>query len=567
MKQKYTKKITKLIDSLIINTLLKVIYKIKYFFVWHFWNLTKKFNKLFNNLVKKPLSNFFIKISDLISYFFKKKITKNVNTFTQKLFFKFDNLKTKYFGKSSKISNFNKFIIAFISILFFYLFYLSIPALYDKTWVQNLVEKKLIDEFNINLSSSSAISYNILPSPHFLIKDSKIIIEREDKPIEIAEIKRLKVFFYQSNFLKKENITFKKVHINDANFSLQGKDLSFLIKGTENRFSNKKIKINKSKVFFKDDEQNTVAIIKVPETYFFYDNLKLNNILKAKGEIFKTSFNFDLLKDFDTKKKEIIISSDKLRLKILNEYSNLTDEIIQGLSLISVLNFKTQTKYEVEKNLISFESEENTIKNPNFNYRGKLFTKPFNLELGIVLKKYDLSKLFNLDSILSELIKSQILLNNNISANTSIAIKENKNSQLFNSSLVNFNITNGAINFNKSKFTNNKIGSLEIDNSKLSYTDNDLVLNTDILINIKNSDNLFSLLQTPKNLRSDIKVIKINLDFNFLSNQIDVNSIKFDDIEDNDQALKILKELNDIENFNFHKSRRIFNKVFEAYFG
>ena len=135
MKQKYTKKIIKLIDSLIINTLLKVIYKIKYFFVWHFWNLTKKFNKLFNNVVKKPLSNFFIKISDLISYFFKKKITKNVNTFTQKLFFKFDNLKTKYFGKSSKISNFNKLIIAFITVLFFYLFYLSTPALYDKTWV------------------------------------------------------------------------------------------------------------------------------------------------------------------------------------------------------------------------------------------------------------------------------------------------------------------------------------------------------------------------------------------------------------------------------------------------
>ena len=61
--------------------------------------------------------------------------------------------------------------------------------------------------------------------------------------------------------------------------------------------------------------------------------------------------------------------------------------LIQGLSLISILNFKTQTKYEVEKNLISFESDEKTVKNPNFNYRGKLFTKPFNLELGIVTKK------------------------------------------------------------------------------------------------------------------------------------------------------------------------------------
>jgi hypothetical protein len=172
-----------------------------------------------------------------------------------------------------------------------------------------------------------------------------------------------------------------------------------------------------------------------------------------------------------------------------------------------------------------------------------------------------------LDSILGELIKSQILLNNNISANTSIVIKENKNSELFDSSLVNFNITNGAINFDKSKFINNRIGFLEINNSKLSYTDNDLVLNADILINIKNSDSLFSLLQTPKSLRVNIETIKINLNFNFLSNQIDVNRIKLNDIEDNDQALRILKELNEVENLNFHKARRIFNKVLVAYFG
>ena len=567
MKKKYTKKITKLIDSLIINTLLKVIYKIKYFFVWHFWNLTKKFNKILNNSIKKPLLNFFIKIHDLTSYFFRKKITKNFNTFTQKIFFKLDDLKKKYFGKKTKISNLNKLIITSITMLFFYLFYLSIPTLYDKTWVQNMVEKKLIDEFNINLSSSSEISYNILPSPHFLIKDSKILIVHSDKPAEIATIKKLKVFFFQSNFFKKENIVFKKVYINDANFSLRSRDLFFLKKTIDKKFSKKKININNSKVFFKDDEDNTVAIIKVPQALFFYDNLKLNNIFRVKGEIFKAPFNLNLLKNFDSKKIETLISSDKLKLKISNEYSNLTDKIAEGLMSISVLNFKTQTKYEIEENLIFFESDQTTVKNPNFNYKGRLFTKPFNVAFDIELKKYELSKILNLESIFAELIKNEILLNDNISANTSIAIQENKNSELFDSSLVNLNITNGAINFNKSKFINNKIGFLEINNSNLSYTNNDLVLNTDILIDIKNSDSLFSLLQTPKNLRTEIKSIKVNLDFNFLSNQIDVNRIKVGDIDDNDQALKILKELNDIDNLNFHKARRIFNNVFAAYFG
>ena len=568
MKKKYTKVITKLIDLFIINTLLKVIYKIKYFFVWHFWNATKKFDKLFNKLIKKPLLNFYLKFHDLIGYFFRKKITKNFNTFTQKTFFKLDDLKKKYFGKKSKVSNFNKLIITFITLLFFYLFYLSIPTLYDKTWVQNLVEKKLKIEFNINLSSSSDISYNILPSPHFLIKDSKIIIEHDkDKPVEIAEIKKLKIFFYQSNFFKKENINFKKVYINDANFSLRGKDLIFLKKGIERKFSSKKIKINNGKVFLKDDESNTVAIIKIPKTFLVYDKLKLTNLFKTKGEIFKTPFNLDVLKNFDTKKIKFIISSNKLKLKISNEYLNLTDKTVEGLASISLLNFKTQTKYEIEENLIFFESDQSIVKNPNFNYKGRLFTKPFNIALDIELKKYELSKLLKPDSVFGELIKNEILLNDNISANTSITIKENKNSELFDSSLVNFNITNGAINFDKSTFINNRIGSLEISNSKLSYTDNDLVLNTDILINIKNSNSLYSLLQTPKNLRTNIETIKVNLDFNFLSNQIDVNRIKLNDIKDNDQALRILKELNEIENLNFHKARRIFNKVLEAYFG
>jgi len=568
MKQKYIKKITKLIDLLILNTLFKLIYKIKYFFVWNFWNFTKKLRKYFVSSIKKPLLNFGIKISDSISFFLRKKITKKVNTFIEKTTFKLDNLKRNSFGKKSKVSNFNKLTITLIGLLFFYLFYLSIPALYDKAWVQNLIEEKLSNEFGINLSSSSDISYNILPSPHFLVKDSKIIIEHEDKPVEISEIKKLKIFFYQGNFFKKENINLKKIYIDNANFSLQGRDLNYLNKSSDKKFSKKEIRIQRSNVFLKDDEENTVAIIKVPKASFFYNDKKLQNNFIAKSEVFKTPFIFNLIKNFGSEeKKEIIIKSNKLKLNIHNEYLSLSDKTIKGSTSISILNFNTENKYKLKDNLILFESDETIIKNPNFDYKGKLFTKPFNLELKVNLKKYELSKLLNLNSVLGELIKNELFFNKNISANTSVIIRENKNSELFNSSLVNFNITNGTINFNQSKFTNNKIGYLEVDNSILSYTNNDLVLNADLVINISDSDNLFSLLQTPKNLRTEIKSIKVNVDFNFLSNQIEVNRITLNDIENDGQALKILNEFNDVSNLNFHKARRIFNKLLFIYFG
>ena len=80
-----------------------------------------------------------------------KILVKYLKNLINKIFFKnLNKIKDNYFDDSkSKISNFNKFLIASISILFFYLFYLSIPTLYNKSWVQNTLEKKLINQFTI----------------------------------------------------------------------------------------------------------------------------------------------------------------------------------------------------------------------------------------------------------------------------------------------------------------------------------------------------------------------------------------------------------------------------------
>ena len=82
--------------------------------------------------------------------------------------------KYKYI-KLAKISNFNKSLIFLISLLFLYLFYLSIPSLYNKERLQKEITNKLKDEFKINFSISSEINYSILPSPHFQIKNDKNI--------------------------------------------------------------------------------------------------------------------------------------------------------------------------------------------------------------------------------------------------------------------------------------------------------------------------------------------------------------------------------------------------------
>jgi magnesium-transporting ATPase (P-type) len=98
-----------------------------------------------------------------------KQIVKNFNNLIKKTIFKVENKTNDKFH----VSNFSKYIIAVIVVLFVYVFYLSIPLLYDKNWIQNKIVTKLGNEFNINLVNSFDFSYRILPKPHYLIKDTK----------------------------------------------------------------------------------------------------------------------------------------------------------------------------------------------------------------------------------------------------------------------------------------------------------------------------------------------------------------------------------------------------------
>ena len=117
------------------------------------------------------------------------KIVKNFNNLVKKTIFKVKNKTNNKF----KISNFNKFLITSIGILFLYTFYLLTPLLYDKNWVIKSIETKLLTEFKINLSPSSDISYRILPAPHFVIKDSKILSKKSKNQESIADVKILKI--------------------------------------------------------------------------------------------------------------------------------------------------------------------------------------------------------------------------------------------------------------------------------------------------------------------------------------------------------------------------------------
>ena len=511
----------------------------------------KQIVKKFNNIVKKTI-------------FKVQNKTNNNFKIYKKTIFKVQNKTINNF----KISSFNKYLITFIGLLFLYIFYLLIPLLYDKTWVQNNIEKKLLNEFKMNVSTSADISYRILPAPHFLIKDSKFLMSHIEKQKLIGEIKTLKVFLNQSNFFNKKKINFKKVFINNANFTLLRSDLKLLKKSRQEKFSNKKITIKNSNIFFKDNSEEIISIIKIDKTILFFDVEKLLNFLNFKGEVFNVPFTFEFTNRTNpTKHEKIHFSSKLLKLDILNESTVEKNKLITGNNTISFLNSTISTKYNIKEKLIIFETSNSKFNNSQVSYYGKLAINPFDLDLYIKLSDYKISKLFDINSILVEFFKSELLFNEDISINTSIDINSDSKNEIFNNTKINFHIINGKINFDKTRFVNDRIGLIELSNSNFFVENNKLLLNTDILFDIRNSDQLFSLLNTNKKSRKSIKNILINLDYDFLDNQVEFNSIKMDNQKFNDQSLDIINGFKDLNFKNFQKSRLFLNKLFNLYEG
>ena len=457
---------------------------------------------------------------------------------------------------------FNKYVIATISILFIYIFYLLIPLLYDKNWLQNKITEKLKDEFNISLIDTSDISYRILPKPHFSIKNSSI---------SLAKLGIINIYINQNNLFNKRNLNIDKVTIYGANFFLLKGDLKGLLVNAKNKYSNKKIKINNSKIFFKDNLSEITSIIKVSNAALFFDEKKLLNLFDLKGEVFNIPFSLDYQQTLNSKNENSIeIKAKDLRLKIINKNFKLDKNLTTGTNSISLLNSRINTNYNILDQIIMLKSSNSRIHNSTVNYNGRLAINPFDLDLKIDLDNYKVSNLFISNSIINEFIKSGLLFNENISVNSLININSKIRDEFFHKAKIKLNILNGKINFDNSIFISDYVGLLKISNSDLFLNNDRLTLAANLSIDIKFIDKLFSLLNTNKKSRKNIKNIKnikLSIIYDFVSDQIEFNNIKINDSEVSDQFQIIAEGLTDNNSNNLNKTRRLLNELIDLYDG
>ena len=104
----------------------------------------------------------------------------------------------------------NKITISILVFFFLYLTYLSLPGLLNKKVLENNLKDRIFDEFKIKINTPSDISYSILPTPHFVIKNVTIL-NNNLKKYEGLFIEKFKVKISQKNLFTYKNFIIKEL--------------------------------------------------------------------------------------------------------------------------------------------------------------------------------------------------------------------------------------------------------------------------------------------------------------------------------------------------------------------
>ena len=476
-------------------------------------------NLMFKKVVQ--INNFFI-------FYFNK-----INEFIKVINHKFKN-----------ISSFNRYLIFLITVLFLYLFFLSIPSLYDKGSIQTKLNKKINEEFNINISLSSNINYNILPKPHFVIENTKLFTRDLDAPKELGQIKKLKVFINQKYFLHKSRTEITRLSMDQANFNITEKDFKHLRDFLEMKFSKKKFSINNSKFFYLDNEENVISIFPVSKILMNYKEVDAINSLTSKGELFTIPYSLNWKKNFNDKVNSTFLRLNKLNVKI----ENITDAKKSDLSIKNNIFFRSselETNIFTGKDTIKIKSVGNSkLKNNKLSYEGEIFKNPFYLKANIEVEKLNFKKnIFN-NNLLHNLFGLEQLYNENLSSDISLKVEKLIKNKLFNSSEILINFSNGNINFNNSAFVGD-LGNLKLVNSNISNIKDDVIFIGNFKFNILSQKEFYRLFQISKKNRKKINNIYFDIDYNLTKNKIKISNLIFDP-----GKVKLEHELSDFLNEN-----------------
>ncbi|MDB4154020.1 hypothetical protein N9682_02700 [Candidatus Pelagibacter sp.] len=493
-------------------------------------------------------ANFLKQTSIFINSLLKKKLNKLNFIFEKDKFLTLLSFKRAFM-----------FLSALIVITFSYL---SIPNFYDTSNLINNFKNQLYEDLNIDFNLSEKFSYNLFPKPNFTFQEIKFL--HQDK--NFASIDEMKIYISISNLFTSNNIKIKNINLNKVNFDLNKKNYNFFVKLLNSNLSNFNLEIKNSNIFYRNIENEVLFINKIDQLKYYYDLKDNINTFVANNEIFNIPYTIELKNHKDKKKIFTKVNFDFLKLQVTNvlSYKQIP---INGLIEFTYNKKKSEGTYQFNNNLFNFNYLNKSLGN-NFKYKGAINLIPFFSEISGNIDIINLNKLFNPDTILVQLLKSELLNNKNLNINGIINAEQIIPFRDLNNLVFKFRIEDGLLDISETKFRWLDYVDFQIFDSLLYVKDNNLVLDGNISIDIHNSSEIYKFFQTPRNYRKEIKKIKFNFIYNFDQKITNLNNIEIDNLanpEVNNILGQFISKETILQNRIYFKS--LINEAIKSYAG
>ena len=420
------------------------------------------------------------------------------------------------------------FVFYAFSFIFLTLFiYLGIPFFFDYKNNQSDLEKKIFENFDLNLSLTSKVKYNIFPSPRLNLKNVEILSFSESFK-NIGSVKKiiLKIPFKRLVSLKK--IDFDSIELIDAVINIETSEINNFKNYLNDKAREKPIQLTKSKINLLD---KTKLLFNIDIKKLRISGKSLFNKLDLKGRIFDTKIEINYQnKNFNKnseKNVEIWLPEIGLNSKLSINPDKKNNETIYGRVSVFFPSNQIYLDYILRNKIFNISNSRLT----NNYFKGQLFGdlilfpfSTFDLKLDIDLLKFKNilnSRFINNNKFLSQLIPLNKKVNGNIIVNVD---KIASSSNIINSGNANLEFKNSVLIVKEFKLIINKIGNIKLA-GKIFQQKKKKVFIFNTKINLDNPEIFYSRFLIPKKNRIDLVPINLIGKINLESYEIKLDKI------------------------------------------
>jgi hypothetical protein len=420
------------------------------------------------------------------------------------------------------------FIFYVFGFIFLTLFtYLGIPFFFDYKNNQSDLEKKIFENFDLNLSFTSKVKYNIFPSPRLNLKNVEILSFSESSK-NIGSVKKviLKIPFKRLVSLKK--LDFDSIELIDAVINIKTSEINNFKNYLNNKAHGKPIQLTKSKINLLD---KTKLLFNIDIKKLRIPGKNLFNKLNLKGRIFDTKIEINYQnKNFNKnseKNVEIWLPEIGLNSKLSINPDKKNNKTIYGRVSVFFPSNQIYLDYILRNKIFNISNSRLT----NNYFKGQLFGdlilfpfSIFDLKLDIDLLKFKNilnSKFINNNKFSSQLIPINKKINGNIIINID---KIASSSNIINSGNANLEFKNSVLIIKEIKLIINKIGNIKLV-GKIFQQKKKKVFIFNTKINLDNPEIFYSRFLIPKKNRIDLVPINLLGKINLESYEIKLDKI------------------------------------------